>query len=118
MTARARPIVFFLLVFFAIAFSPHAVRAQGNEHPNPNSLSQRGDIKNLPGPLKQRIIDLASRPHTYLPLTVFAEAPTPSQLFGYYLLDTNHFQPNVLTLPRARRPRIRSARSPLETPRG
>ncbi|HEV8609329.1 MAG TPA: hypothetical protein VGS98_04590 [Thermoanaerobaculia bacterium] len=30
-------------------------------------------------------------------MTVFAEAPTPSQLFGYYLLDTNHFQPNVFT---------------------
>ena len=71
MTARARPIVLFILTFFAIVFSPHEARAQGNEHPNPDSLSQRGDIKNLPAPLKQRIIDLARRPHTFLPLTVF-----------------------------------------------
>src|SRR5512143_2345736 len=97
MTARVRPLVLFVLAFFAIAFSPHAVRAQGTEHPNPNSLSERGDIKNLRAPLKQRIIDLARRPHTFLPLTVFSEAPTPSQLFGYYLLDTDHFQPNVFT---------------------
>jgi hypothetical protein len=97
MTARVRPLALFVLVLFAIAFSPHAVRAQGNEHPNADSLSQRGDIKNLPAPLKQRIIDLARRPHTFLPLTVFSEAPTPSRLFGYFLLDTDHFQPNVFT---------------------
>jgi hypothetical protein len=95
MTARVRPIVLSVLVFFAIAFSSRDARAQGNEHPE--SLSQRGDIKNLPAPLKQRIIDLAKRPHTFLPLTVFSEAPTPSQLFGYFLLDTDHFQPNVFT---------------------
>ena len=29
---------------------------------------------------------LANRPHTYLPLQVFAEADKPSQLFQYYLL--------------------------------
>jgi hypothetical protein len=97
MTARVRPLVLSFLVFFAIAFSPHVVRAQGNEHPNADSLKERGDIKNLPAPLKGRIIDLARRPHTFLPLTVFSEAPTPSRLFGYFLLDTNHFQPNVFT---------------------
>ncbi len=70
-----------------------AARAQDNEH----NLKNRGDIKHLPGPLKGRILDLAARPHSYLPLTVFAEAPTPSQLFGYYLLDTTGFQPNVFT---------------------
>ena len=97
MIARARPTLLFILTFFVIVFSSHEARAQGNEHPNADSLSQRGDIKNLPAPLKQRIIDLARRPHTFLPLTVFAEAPTPSRLFGYYLLDTKHFQPNVFT---------------------
>jgi hypothetical protein len=97
MTARVRPLVLFVLVLFAIALAPHEVRAQGNEHPNADSLKERGDIKNLPGPLKQRIIDLARRPHTFLPLTVFSEAPTPSRLFGYFLLDTDHFQPNVFT---------------------
>src|SRR5439155_10285570 len=27
----------------------------------------------------------------------FAEAPSPSMLFGYYLLDTKNFEPNVFT---------------------
>jgi hypothetical protein len=58
----------------------------------------RGDIVNLPGPLKTRLVTLAGRPHTYEPLTVFAEAPTPSQLFAYYLLDTTGFQPNIFTV--------------------
>ena len=30
-------------------------------------------------------------------MTAFSEAPTPSQLFQYYLLDTKNFQPNVFT---------------------
>jgi hypothetical protein len=60
-------------------------------------LAHRGDIIKLPQPLKARLIQMGSRPHTYLPLTVFSEAPTPSQLFAYYLLDTRHFQPNVFT---------------------
>jgi hypothetical protein len=60
-------------------------------------FAERGDIVNLPEPLKQRLITLANRPHTYQPLTVFAEAPMPSQLFGYYLLDTTRFEPNVFT---------------------
>ncbi len=94
MIGRARPFALFFLAS-AIGFLPRGANAQGNEHPQ--SIAQRGDIKQLPAPLKNRIVDLAKRPHTYLPLTVFAEAPTPSQLFGYFLLDTNHFQPNVFT---------------------
>jgi len=72
-------------------------------HPNPNAaqdmatLSARGDIVNLPQPLKDRLLRLAGRPHTYLPLQIFAEADGPSQLFQYYLLDTTGFQPNVFT---------------------
>ena len=42
-------------------------------------------------------MELARRPHAYLPLTVFSEADEPSQLFGYYLLDTSGFLPNVFT---------------------
>lgn len=60
-------------------------------------VANRGDIRNLPEPLKARLVELAGRPHTYLPMPAFAEAPSPSQLFGYYLLDTTHFQPNVFT---------------------
>jgi hypothetical protein len=72
-------------------------------HPNPNAAADdatvagRGDIVNLPQPLKDRLIQLADRPHTYLPLQVFNEADNPSQLFQYYLLDTTGFQPNVFT---------------------
>jgi hypothetical protein len=72
-------------------------------HPNPNAaadrstVAARGDVVNLPDPLKNRLVQLADRPHTYLPLQVFAEADKPSQLFQYYLLDTEGFQPNVFT---------------------
>lgn len=60
-------------------------------------IADRGDIINLPGPLKTRIIELAGRPHTYRPLRIFAEADSPSLLFGYYLLDTGGFEPNIFT---------------------
>ncbi|MGH8760208.1 MAG: hypothetical protein ACREVW_11960, partial [Burkholderiales bacterium] len=60
-------------------------------------FAQRGDIKPLPRPLKRRLIRLAKRPHTYVPMTLFAEADQPSQLFQFYLLDTTDFQPNVFT---------------------
>jgi hypothetical protein len=60
-------------------------------HPNPNApadettVRNRGDIVNLPGPLKDRLAQLANRPHTYLPIQAFAEAhnddgsPKPSR---------------------------------------
>jgi hypothetical protein len=70
----------------------------GSAATDPGSVfMQRGDIKNLPGPLKSRLVTLARRPHTFEPMTVFAEAPTPSKLFQYYLIDTKHFQPNIFT---------------------
>jgi hypothetical protein len=62
-----------------------------------DAFTDRGDIKNLPQPLKDRLVELNGRPHTYPPLTVFSEAPTPSLLFGYYLLDTKGFEPNIFT---------------------
>ena len=68
-----------------------------DREPNFHSLRERGDIKFLPAPLKDRLVELARRPHSYLPLTVFSEADGPSQLFGYYLLDTAGFAPNVFT---------------------
>ena len=72
-------------------------------HPNPNAVADsaavadRGDVVNLPQPLKDRLVQLADRPHSYLPLQVFAEADNPSQLFQYYLLETTGFEPNVFT---------------------
>ena len=68
-----------------------------NREPNFSSLQSRGDVKFLPAPLQDRLVELARRPHSYLPLTVFSEADEPSQLFGYYLLDTTAFLPNVFT---------------------
>jgi hypothetical protein len=72
-------------------------------HPNPlaaqdeATVRNRGDIVNLPMPLKNRLARLANRPHSQLPLQVYAEANGASQLFQYYLLDTGGFQPNVFT---------------------
>jgi hypothetical protein len=72
-------------------------------HPNPlaaqdeATVRNRGDIVNLPMPLKNRLARLANRPHSQLPLQVYAEADSASELFQYYLLDTGGFQPNVFT---------------------
>jgi hypothetical protein len=60
-------------------------------------FEQRGDIRHLPDALQDRLELLANRPTTFTPMTAFSEAPTPSRLFQYYLLDTRHFQPNVFT---------------------
>jgi hypothetical protein len=62
-----------------------------------SAFEQRGDIRQLPEPLQERLDLLAHRPATFAPMTAFSEAPTPSRLFQYYLLDTKHFQPNVFT---------------------
>ena len=76
-----------------VAFSggSEAVAQQGGGFPD------RGDIRSLPQPLKDRLALLAGRPSTFPPMTAFSEAPSPSQLFQYYLLDTKNFQPNVFT---------------------
>jgi hypothetical protein len=72
-------------------------------HPNPhaaadrNAVLQRGDIRNLPDPLKERLGRMAERPHSVLPVQAYAEADQPSRLFQYYLLDTNGFEPNPFT---------------------
>lgn len=62
------------------------------------AFQSRRDIAHLPMPLKKFLTRIAARRHaTYDPLRIFAEADKPSQLFQYYLLDTNNFQPNVFT---------------------
>ncbi|MGZ5011841.1 MAG: hypothetical protein ACXV74_12850, partial [Methylobacter sp.] len=72
-------------------------------HPNPDAnkdittLLTRKDMANVPNPLAERLAILAGRPHTYLPLQIFAEADKSSQLFQYYLLDTENFEPNPFT---------------------
>src|SRR5216683_5313554 len=80
-------------------------------HPNPDAnvdmttVRERGDIRHLPDALKDRLVQLAGRPHSQLPTQAYAEAhfdeppmkPKPSQLFQYYLLDTTAFEPNPFT---------------------
>lgn len=72
-------------------------------HPNTHShsdmatLANREDIRFLPQPLRERLIRLAGRPHTVVPVQAFAEADRASQLFQYYLLDTYNFERNVFT---------------------
>jgi hypothetical protein len=72
-------------------------------HPNPNAdqdlaaVAARGDIASLPAPLQSQIMRIAGRPHSQLPTQAFNEADGASQLFQYYLLDTNGFEPNVFT---------------------
>src|SRR5436305_488577 len=80
-------------------------------HPNRTAdmdmatVRDRGDVRHLPGPLKDRLVQLAGRPHSQLPTQAYAEAhfdeppfkPKPSQLFQYYLLDTTGFESNPFT---------------------
>jgi hypothetical protein len=93
------------LLFLATA-APRPVDAEQPPapcHPNPlaaqdeATVRNRGDIVNLPTPLKDRLARLANRPHSQLPTQVYNEADKASRLFQYYLLDTNGFQPNVFT---------------------
>ena len=73
-------------------------------HPNPRvaadtqSVLNRGDIRRLPQPLRDRLAEQAGRPQSQLPTQAYAEADQPSQLFQYYLLDTNGFEPNPFTV--------------------
>lgn len=70
-------------------------------HPNLHAaedkerVHNRGDIRHLPDALQDVLENLAVRPHSILPVQARAEADKPSQLFQYYLLDTNGFEPNV-----------------------
>src|SRR3989441_7406370 len=89
----------------------HAEQPPSPCHPNPLAnldmamVGNRGDIRHLPDPLKDRLVRMAGRPHSQLPTQAYAEAhldhppfaPKPSQLFQYYLLDTTGFEPNPFT---------------------
>lgn len=72
-------------------------------HANPQAAADvatvrnRGDVAQLPDVLSDALQRLASRPHSQLPLQVYAEADKPSRLFQYYLLSTNGFEPNPFT---------------------
>src|SRR5437773_10704874 len=110
-TKRAASIIAWgsILAILGLATLPaHARTVPGEQppppcHPNPRAkrdmqtVANRRDIQNLPAALRDRLVQLAGRPHSVLPLQVFSEADPPSQLFQYYLLDTTGFEPNVFT---------------------
>jgi len=72
-------------------------------HANPNAaqdmgtVRDRGDVRRLPALLRDRLVQMAGRPHTFLPIQAYSEADQPSQLFQYYMLDTTGFEPNVFS---------------------
>jgi len=86
-----------LALVAALGLSIPTSNAQENRKSDGQKVAQRQDVRHLPKPLKDRLVELAGRPHSYLPLTAFSEAATPSQLFQFYLLDTVDFQPNIFT---------------------
>src|SRR6266404_6780627 len=85
------------------AAQPQSTQPPPPCHPNPRaaadtqSVLNRGDIRHLPQPLRDRLAEQSGRPHSQLPTQTYAEADQPSQLFQYYLLDTNGFEPNPFT---------------------
>ena len=105
MNARTVAVALMLAMSAALVSPPRGDAEQPSApcHANPNAaadsaaVASRGDVVNLPQPLKDRLIRLADRPHSYLPIQAFAEADGASQLFQYYLLDTTGFEPNVFT---------------------
>jgi len=74
-----------------------------------SQLRQREDIRSLPAPLRDRLVQLIEQPHAFPAVPAFNEAPNPSLLFQYYLLDQTSFQPNVFT---AQIPDINSTATP------
>jgi len=92
-----------LLLVTATSRPGYAEQPPAPCHPNPlaaqdeSTVRNRGDIVKLPMALKDRLARLANRPHSQLATQTYAEADKSSQLFQYYLLDTNGFQPNVFT---------------------
>ena len=102
-SVRRLPVLSCALTGLASVLTLSTSVAAPSPHPNPFAaqdearVRQRGDVRKLPEPLKRALGELAEEPHSYLPLTAFAEADKPSQLFQYYLLDTRNFQPNVFT---------------------
>jgi hypothetical protein len=96
--AKCRKVTAYLLPFALAALltaTSYAEQPPSPCHPNPQAaqdeatVRNRGDVSQLPAPLTDRLAQLANRPHSILPLQVFAEADPPSQLFQYYLLNTS-----------------------------
>ena len=100
MTTRFRTSVTAAFAFvLAVSFLTFTHTAAFSQSPTGigQTVANRGDIRHLPAPLRERLVEIAKRPHTFSPITAFSEAEQPSRLFQYYLLDTTGFQPNVFT---------------------
>jgi hypothetical protein len=97
MRKKISAIIVISVIHFTLSQIAFSQSNGANREPNFHPIRQRGDIRFLPDPLQDRIVELARRPHSYLPLTAFSEAEEPSRLFGYYLLDTTAIPPNVFT---------------------
>jgi hypothetical protein len=78
-------------------FPPHPCHPNTHAMQDAQAVRERGDVKNLPDALRQRLVTLGARPHSTLPIQAYAEADQRSQLVQYYLLDTHGFEPNVFT---------------------
>jgi len=92
-TAKSVTIALGIALSFGLTHAIAMNKSQHDEH----EVAHRRDIRKLPDPLKSRLVELAGRPHSALPLTAFSEAPTPSQLFMYGLLDSTSFESNIFT---------------------
>src|SRR2546422_7881331 len=74
-------------------------------HPNPRAaldmetVTNRDDIRKLPAPLKERLVQLAGGPHSVFPVQALPEADQPSQPFPYYLLQTTRVHPRRERFP-------------------
>jgi len=91
------------MLALALSSASYAEQPPAPCFPNPTAardvatVAKSGDVRFLPDPLKNQLLRLADRPHTYLSIHVFSEASKPSSLFQYYLIDTTLFQPNIFT---------------------
>ncbi len=81
----------------AIDQPPPPCRSNPHAHADAAHVASRGDVRQLPDPLKSRLVRMAGRPHSQLPTQAYAEAEAPSELFEYFLLETNGFEPNPFT---------------------
>ncbi len=102
LATKAFPFVMALATAVPGAFAQERGARRGEQTPetlrrDAQQVERRGDVRFLPTPLKARLVEMAGRPHSFVPLTAFNEADDPSLLFQYYLLDTTEFQPNVFT---------------------
>ena len=74
-------------IALALSAAPWAVAAPSKPH-RPPKIFHRPDVVHLPDALKDRLVELNGRPHSFPPLTIFAEAVQPSMIFQYYLPRT------------------------------